>query len=39
MRPIEELDSEVTTARAALRDAQRVVVLTGAGISTDKRHS
>ena len=35
MRPIEELDSEVTTARAALRDAQRVVVLTGAGISTD----
>ncbi|WP_419846509.1 SIR2 family NAD-dependent protein deacylase [Candidatus Poriferisocius sp.] len=35
MRPIEELDGEIAAARAVLRDAQRVVVLTGAGISTD----
>jgi NAD-dependent deacetylase len=35
MRPIEELSGEITAARAVLRDAQRVVVLTGAGISTD----
>ncbi len=35
MRPIEELDGEIAAAGAVLRDAQRVVVLTGAGISTD----
>lgn len=35
MRPVEELGPEIDSARAVLREAQRVVVLTGAGISTD----
>ncbi|MDE0115651.1 MAG: hypothetical protein OXT07_03400 [bacterium] len=35
MRPVENLTAEVETARAVLRDARQVVVLTGAGISTD----
>ena len=35
MRPIEELGSEVEAARAVLGNAKKVVVLTGAGISTD----
>ncbi|MCY4037379.1 MAG: Sir2 family NAD-dependent protein deacetylase [bacterium] len=35
MRPIEELTEEIRAARAVLGAARRVVVLTGAGISTD----
>ena len=35
MRPIEDLDGEIAAARVVLGDARKVVVLTGAGISTD----
>ena len=35
MRPVEELKNEVEAARAVLKGAEQVVVLTGAGISTD----
>ena len=35
MRPIEELSEEIEAVRAVLANAERVVVLTGAGISTD----
>ena len=35
MRPIEELGEEIEAARAVLANAEEVVVLTGAGISTD----
>ncbi len=35
MRPVEELGDEIAAARAVLRAARQVVVLTGAGISTD----
>ncbi len=35
MRPVEELGNEVEAARAVLKGAEQVVVLTGAGISTD----
>lgn len=35
MQPIEELGEEIQAARAVLGSAARVVVLTGAGISTD----
>ena len=35
MRPIEELGEEIEAARAVLANAEKVVALTGAGISTD----
>lgn len=35
MRPIHELTTEIDAARAVLGPAERIVVLTGAGISTD----
>lgn len=39
MRPIHELTTEIDAARAVLGPAERIVVLTGAGISTDSGKS